>query len=226
MKDSGVEWLGEVPEHWEMKPLKHLCSLLRDGTHLPPPRVCEGIPLLSVRNIQGEQFAIREDDSLISPDDYQELCRSFTPLPGDVLLAIVGATMGKTALVPDCLGDFHIQRSLAVFRARPSTLCPEWLLFTFRSIGFQSLLWRDVSFSAQPGIYLGALKDMSIPTPPIKEQTEIVESCRERLEYLRDVIDVALKAVEVQSERRSALISAAVTGQIDVRGLVPEQAEQ
>ena len=51
MKGSGVEWLGKVPAAWHVTPLKRLCALLKDGTHLPPARVAEGVPLLSVRNV-------------------------------------------------------------------------------------------------------------------------------------------------------------------------------
>ena len=111
MKDSGVAWLGEVPRQWEVVQLKHLCSLLKDGTHLPPARVDAGIPLLSVRNINEREFSLRDDDSMISTESYEELCRAFVPAKGDVLLAIVGATLGKTAIIPDGLGPFHIQRS-------------------------------------------------------------------------------------------------------------------
>jgi type I restriction enzyme S subunit len=222
MKDSGVEWLGEVPEHWAIAPLKHLCTLLRDGTHLPPPRVSDGIPLLSVRNIQEEEFSLRDDDSLISIDDYKELCRSFTPIPRDTLLAIVGATMGKTAMVPQGIGAFHIQRSLAIFRGREDVVCGEWLFFVFRTQGFQGLLRRDVAFSAQPGIYLGALKDVPLPLPNIQEQSVIIRQCRDQLNGLERLISEASMAIKLLQERRSALISAAVTGQIDVRGLAPE----
>ena len=222
MKDSGVEWLGEVPEHWEVLPIKHTCSLLRDGTHLPPARVAEGIPLLSVRNIQGHAFGLRNDDSLISEQDYLELSRSFVPEPDDVMLAIVGATMGKAAIVPSCIGRFHIQRSLAIFRSKPELLVAKWLLGVIGSIGFNSLLWQNVGFSAQPGIYLGVLKDIRIPVPPKKEQEEILARLDESINDQSQILSVASHSVDLLQERRSALISAAVTGQIDVRGLVPE----
>ena len=62
MKDFGVEWLGEVPAHWEVRSLKSVCSMLRDGTHQPPSRVAVGVPLLSVRNIQDDTFALEDDD--------------------------------------------------------------------------------------------------------------------------------------------------------------------
>ena len=86
MKDSGVEWLGEVPEHWKVTPLKHQCLLLKDGTHLPPPRVDAGIPLLSVRNIDDGRFFFRDDDSMISEENYQILCKAFVPVQNDGFL--------------------------------------------------------------------------------------------------------------------------------------------
>jgi type I restriction enzyme S subunit len=222
MKDSGVEWLGEVPEHWEVIPLKYLCSVLRDGTHLPPSRVTAGIPLLSVRNIQEDTFGLRDDDSCISEQDYLELCRSFIPSTGDTLLAIVGATMGKAAVVPDTLDRFHIQRSLAIFRTIPKILKSNWLLRVFASTGFKALLWRHVGYSAQPGIYLGVLKDVGIPVPPKGEQQSILAMLDESLRIHNEIMVVAVESIALLQERRSALISAAVTGQIDVRGLAPE----
>jgi len=220
MKDSGVEWLGQVPGAWKVVPLKWLCALLKDGTHLPPPRVADGVPLLSVRNVQGGVFSKLDDDSMISEENYQELCRSFVPQPNDVLLAIVGATLGKTAMVPDDIGRFHIQRSLAIFRPE-GELTAAWLHLVFRSSGFQALLWESVGFSAQPGIYLGTLAAVRVPVPPIDAQAEIVRVVTLGLDRIDQLITEAETGVLLLLERRSALISAAVTGKIDVRGLVP-----
>ncbi len=220
MKDSGVEWLGQVPGAWKVVPLKWLCALLKDGTHLPPPRVADGVPLLSVRNVQGGVFSKLDDDSMISEENYQELCRSFVPQPNDVLLAIVGATLGKTAMVPDDIGRFHIQRSLAIFRPE-GELTAAWLHLVFRSSGFQALLWESVGFSAQPGIYLGTLAAVRVPVPPIDAQAEIVRVVTLGLGRIDQLITEAETGVLLLLERRSALISAAVTGKIDVRGLVP-----
>jgi type I restriction enzyme S subunit len=66
IKNSGVEWLGEIPGHWTVSKLRYACSLLRDGTHLPPPRVASGWPLLSVRNIVYGKFVRLPDDSMVS----------------------------------------------------------------------------------------------------------------------------------------------------------------
>jgi type I restriction enzyme, S subunit len=222
MKDSGVEWLGLVPSHWDAVPLKHLCQLLKDGTHLPPPRVDIGVPLLSVRNINDSAFALREDDSMISRDDYSELCRAFSPMAGDVLMAIVGATLGKVAVIPDGLVDFHIQRSLAIFRPSEK-LQAKWLFYCISSRAFQRLLWENAGFSAQPGIYLGTLKEFKIPLPSSSEQLALCDFLDSELMKLDSVRVESESAIDLLRERRGALIAAAVTGKIDVRNDVPEE---
>lgn len=218
MKDSGVEWLGEVPDHWGVMPLKYVCALIKDGTHLPPPRVDNGIPLLSVRNIVGGEFQFRDDDSQISHKDYKSLCSSFVPKKDDVLLAIVGATLGKVALVPE-MDLFHIQRSLGVFRTN-KLIHPQHLSYIFESKDFQNLLWENAGFSAQPGIYLGALSNFCVPVPPVTEQLKISEFITATVKKLDLLISQASQLIALIQERRTALISAAVTGKIDVRDWV------
>ena len=219
VKNSGVAWLGEVPAHWKSAQLKHLCLFLKDGTHLPPPRVDQGVPLLSVRNINESAFTLREDDSMISQHDYAELCRAFIPQDGDVLLAIVGATLGKVAIIPRHLGQFHIQRSLAIFRTSP-TMLNRWLFYCISSGAFQRQLWENVGFSAQPGIYLGTLQNFKMPVPSIREQVELCDFLDFAVAKIDTLKAEAKRAISLLKERRSALIAAAVTGQIDVRGAV------
>ncbi len=214
-KDSGVEWLGEIPEGWEVKSVKYCCSLIKDGTHLPPSRVENGIPLLSVRNIHGNIFGTLEDDSMISEDDYKALCKAFVPQKNDVLLAIVGATLGKTAIVPDGIGRFHIQRSLAVFRPN-QTVLPRFMFSWMQSDNFQKELWNNVGFSAQPGIYLGTLCQFKIPCAPLSEQKAIAAFLDRETAKLDSLVAEAEGAIELLKERRSALITAAVTGKINV----------
>jgi type I restriction enzyme S subunit len=217
LKHSGLNWLGEVPAHWDVKPLKRACTFIKDGTHQPPARQSSGIPLLSVRNVVGDIFRLLPDDSMISEDDYDELCRSFVVKENDVLLAIVGATMGKVAIVPR-MERFHIQRSLAVFRCREESADPRFLAAWLRSSGFQDLLWLSVAFSAQPGIYLGTLKEFPFLAPPASEQVAIAAFLGTEMAKLDVLMANVQSAIERLHEYRTALITAAVTGQIDVRG--------
>jgi type I restriction enzyme S subunit len=225
MNDSGVAWLGEVPAHWPTVQLKYLCTLLKDGTHLPPSRVDDGIPLLSVRNINRSVFSLREDDSMISATDFADLCKAFVPQPDDVLMAIVGATLGKVAIVPKGLPVFHIQRSLAIFRTGPS-VTPKWLFYCISSGAFQRLLWEYVGYSAQPGIYLGTLQDFKMPLPPLREQQDLCSFLDSEISKLETLRRESERTIDLLKERRSALITAAVMGQIDVRQTVNQSTEE
>ncbi|WP_257832713.1 restriction endonuclease subunit S [Salipaludibacillus agaradhaerens] len=219
MKDSGIEWLGDIPQNWGTAKMKYISSMLRDGTHNPPPRTDKGYPLLSVRNIINNELKKLPDDSMISEKDYLLLKKSFDIRENDLLLAIVGATLGKVAIVKD-IGPISIQRSLAIIRVREEVCDYNYLFMFFRSRVFQSLLWQNVGFSAQPGIYLGTLANFSIPIPPIEQQ----KSTAFYLTNYTQKINLLISKIEQQitkiNEYRQSLISAAVTGKIDVRNEV------
>ena len=216
LKPSGIEWLGDVPAHWAVVPTKRACSLLRDGTHLPPPRQASGFPLLSVRNIVGDRFARRLDDSHISEDHFNELCRSFLPRANDVLLAVVGATLGKVATIPE-MEPFQIQRSLALLRPRPDLLDFRFLAAFLRGPAFQRALWETVAFSAQPGIYLNTLGAFCVPVPPLSEQHRIVARLEGETAHMSSAIVDVERELCLVGEYRTRLIADVVTGKLDVR---------
>ena len=216
MKDSGVEWLGAVPEHWDVKRLKHVCSLIKDGTHQPPSRTSSGIPLLSVRNIINGKFVNLPDDSLISEEDFNELQRSFEVKKNDVLLAIVGATIGKVAIVEE-MPPFTIQRSLAVLRPNINIAHYKYFSFFVRSSVFQRLLWKNAGYSAQPGIYLGSITNFNITAPGMNEQHAIAAFLDHETGCIDTLITKVHESISKLREYRTSLISAAVTGKIDVR---------
>jgi type I restriction enzyme, S subunit len=228
LKPSGVEWLGDVPAYWNLTALKHACLLLRDGTHVPPPRQEEGLPLLSVRNIVRDRLERRIDDSYISKRDFDLLCRSFEPKRHDVLMAIVGATLGKVAVVED-MEPFQIQRSVAVLRANPQLLHFRFLADFLRGPAFQTALWTTVAFSAQPGIYLQTLGSFPIALPPIEEQRKIADNVERSLVRLSDAISKASGEIDVIREYRTRLIADVVTGKLDVREAatnLPDETEE
>jgi type I restriction enzyme S subunit len=216
LKPSGVGWLGDVPEHWQLLPLKRICSLLRDGTHLPPPRQSDGFPLLSVRNIVNDRFVRRPDDSRISESHFHELCRSFVPRRDDVLLAIVGATLGKVAIVPE-MEPFQIQRSLAVLRPHAPLIDFRFLAEFLRGPAFQRALWTTVAFSAQPGIYLDTLGTFVIAVPPIPEQQAIIDQLESSTAQVTRAISNGNREITLLREYRTRLIADVVTGKLDVR---------
>ena len=178
-----------------------------------------GYPLLSVRNlVDRKHIQFLDDDSMISAADFLELEKAFTVRENDILLAIVGATMGKVSLVPK-MEPFAIQRSLAIFRTKENLLNHIYLYYFFQSNHFQAFLWNNTGFSAQPGIYLGALSNFSVVCPPtFSEQLKIVEAIKPKIQDLETVVSRIDKEIGLLQEYRTALISEVVTGKIDVRG--------
>jgi type I restriction enzyme S subunit len=217
LKSSGVPWLGDIPQHWEVMPIKRTCSLVRDGTHLPPARTRTGIPLLSVRNMVDGRLVRRPDDSFISKADFEKLNTSFVVRPNDVLMAIVGATLGKVALVHD-IGPFQIQRSVSILRPRPELMSHDFLATFLRSPRLQQHLWQSVAFSAQPGIYLGFLANIPVPVPPtIDEQVSINVGLQLELSPISAAISRLEREIQLLSEYRTRLFADVVTGEVDVR---------
>lgn len=216
MKDSGVEWIGEIPEHWEVKKLKHVSEFINDGTHGSYPRVDNGYRLLSVRNMVDDKFVFRDDDSRISLKHFNEISAKFLIQEGDVQLAIVGATLGKVAVVDTYDELFVTQRSVCTIRVNKRAYNNKFLFYFLKSTAFQSYLWLNAGFSAQPGVYLGTIQNGYVSYPNLREQEEIV-AC---LENIDDRFNRAMSCKEQEIEKlkeyKATLINAAVTGKIKV----------
>jgi len=215
MKDSGVEWIGEVPEHWTTIKLKFVTKHIYDGTHGSYPRTTKGFRLLSVRNIVNSEFVFREDDSRITKQHFQEINRKFSIKKGDIQLAIVGATLGKVAIVPDLNERFVTQRSLCSIRT--NKLCSNRFLFFFiRSLKFQRYLWNNAGFSAQPGVYLNTIQNAHLSLPPFFLQLKIASE----LEKIDIKVSKTISKIDLQIEKlkeyKTTLIDHAVTGKIKV----------
>lgn len=215
LKDSGVDWIGMIPEHWQPIKLKHLSKFVYDGTHGSYPRVESGFRLLSVRNMKDDQFIFLEDDSRVSFGHFKEISSKFKIIEGDILLAIVGATLGKVAIVKEMEEEFVTQRSVCTIRVN-NLINNEYLFFALKSPFFQTYLWNNAGFSAQPGVYLGTIQQGIIAMPSIKEQTKIVDSLKEKCQLIDKSIFLKRREIEKLKEYKSTLINSAVTGKIKV----------
>lgn len=193
-----------------------MCSLIRDGTHNPPPRTVTGIPLLGVRNIIDGHFNRLSDDSLISEEDFKVLQKAFVIKENDILMGIIG-TVGKVAIVEN-IGPFAVHRNLAIFRPDARLLNYEYLSYFLQSTQFQGLLQLNTGRTAQPAIFLGTISNFDCLIPPIETQIEIVSYLRNQTRKINVLMRKNQSMIDRLQEYRTALISAAVTGKIDVRG--------
>jgi type I restriction enzyme S subunit len=216
MKDSGIEWLGEIPEHWTRTTMKRVCLSVRDGTHNPPPRGDGEYRLLSARNIQNGTFILRDDDRIMTEDVFYELERSYTIREGDVVVAIVGATTGKSAVVGP-VEKASVQRSIAILRPNPVKTTSEhlnaWITGDRLQHGIQLVASK---YAAQGGIYLEDLANLTCVLPPRAEQHKILYWLAPRFDKIDTTTDRLQQQIDRLREYRQALISAVVTGKIDV----------
>jgi type I restriction enzyme, S subunit len=188
--------------------------LLRDGTHQPPPRTATGVPLLTARNVSSGTLQLTEHDTFVSPEDADVLEASLKPEHRDILLSVKG-TVGATAIVPTEFPRVVLDRNLALLRPH-SSLLNEWLVWVLRTRNLQDQMKLSIVAAAQPGLPLGAIRELRIPDVDItrqKERLQQIETVDEQISSLEAKIESQRKLL---AERRQALITAAVTGQVDV----------
>jgi type I restriction enzyme S subunit len=196
--------------------------LLRDGTHQPPPRTSTGVPLLTARNVSSGLLQLTEQDTFVSPEDAEVLETSLRPQYRDLLLSVKG-TIGAVAIVPPGFPRAVLDRNLALLRPHP-TLLNEWLLWVLRTQNLQEQMNLSVTAAAQPGLPLGAIRELRIPSADIEVQNEQVRVIEMLNQEMVDLESKIQSQRDLLAERRQALITAAVTRQIDVTtagGLVP-----
>ena len=218
MKDSGVEWLGEVPGHWSCIRLKQLVIESVAGPY--GASLTKAMYAPDGYRVYGQQQAIADDfsvgDYFISEEKYEEM-RRYTVFEGDVLVSVMG-TIGKVAVVPPDAPPGIINPRLVRYRCG-DLIQPRYLQSVLMCQKHQEHLVLESNGTTMDGLNMVTLGRVPIPTPPIDEQTQILRYLKDQGQKFDPLINEARTAITLLQERRTALISAAVTGQIDVRGL-------
>ena len=213
MKDSGVEWIGEIPQNWDVVPFKRLFNNIKDGTHGSFQRVSDGEPLLSAKNVFDDTINISENESLISKEDYNSIVANGFPKRGDLLLTIVG-TIGRSC-VYDKEYPLAFQRSVAFIRLTHDN--PYYYNYFVKSDIFYSQLMTNAKESAQKGVYLNDIKECLVIRPTIEAQSEIADYLFENITKINKMIYKVQNNIELLEEYKTSLIHHVVTGKIDVR---------
>ncbi len=226
MKDSGVAWLGEMPAHWHISPLKYLVSLKSGGTPSKEnPDYWEGdIPWASAKDLKSEQLGDTVDH--ITTLAVEAGGASLVPA-GTTLVVVRGMILARTFPVAETLVPMAINQDLKGILPKRA-LQARFLAWLLRGTADESLLRLDEAGHGTKALRMDAWTSMQLPLPPLDEQSAIVDFLELETAKLDSLGLASERAIELLKERRSALIAAAVTGQIDVRGVVtqsPAQAE-
>ena len=211
LRDSGIPWLGEVPEHWEIKRLKHVGRAIIGLTFDPADTVTDGSGVLVLRasNVRDQKIVL--EDNLFVLMDIPEILITRV---GDILICSRSgsrALIGKNALIDQGAAGLTFGAFMTVFRSPHN----EYLFYIFNSPLFD---YQAGAFSTSTinQLTVETLNGMEIPLPPPSEQKAIVASLRGRTSCLDRLVEATDRTIALLKERRAALIAAAVTGRIGV----------
>lgn len=206
MKDSGIEWLGEVPEHWDIKKQKRLVRLVTR-------KIKTGQFYVALENIESWTGCFIEAENI-----YEGEGVSFDK--GDILFGKLRPYLAKAWLADRAgiaVGDFFI------IRTDLNEIDPEYLQKYLLTPSCLDFLNSTTIGAKMPRISWNVFSVLRVPVPPLGEQEAIVSILNAEITKIDSLIKEAEKAIDLMKERRSALISAAVTGKIDVRDWQPEK---
>ena len=219
MKDSGIEWIGEIPKHWEIgKTLFYLKMPITDGPHTTPTLYDEGVPFVSAEAVASGKGKIdfNKIRGFVSEEFYLECCKKYIPEIDDVYMIKSGATTGLTAIV-DTNTKFTIWSPLAVFRADISKVNPKFLFYVLQSKYYLTQVELYWNYGTQQNIGMRTLEKLKICAPPMYEQEKIVRSLDKEIKSIDEAIEGKQKQLEVLEEYMKSLIYEYVTGKKEVK---------
>lgn len=220
MKDSGVEWLGEVPEHWAVCAIKRMTLLITDGAHISPETEDGVYDFVSTKDVSDAGIDF-EGCLKTSATSYEYLVRTgCRPMCGDLLFSKDG-TIGRTIVVKE-LREFVVASSLIIIRPNSATLSSTFLHYLCQSFAVVQQVERFVKGAGLPRLSIQNLLKVFGVFPQLEEQIAIAAFLDRETRKLDALTSEAQRAIELLQERRTALISAAVTGKIDLRNIEHE----
>lgn len=217
MKDSGVEWIGEIPEQWEKTRLDFIARVkARLGWKglKADEYVDRGCIFLSTPNLKSRDIDF-ENVNYITEERYLE-SREIMLEKGDVLLAKDGSTLGITNVVRELPSNATVNSSIAVLR--PKELIDSIYFYYYLSSTYiQDIINQIKGGMGVPHLFQADIKKFPIILPPLCEQKEIAKYIDEQVENLDSLIETIKIQIQKLKEYRQSLIYEAVTGKFDVR---------
>ena len=207
-KSSGVEWLVDIPEHWEVKKLKRLVKKIIDGTHFTPNYVDEGIPFLRVTDIHGSSINMNIV-RYISQKEHEQLSKRCNPEKGDVLLSKNG-TIGITKVV-DWDYPFSIFVSLCLLKPVFQDIDSYFLSYIFQGKIIDDQILESSKTTSVTNLHLDKIPNLTIVVPPLSEQQAIANFLDDKLAQIDEHIAKKQRMIELLKEQKTVIINQAVT---------------
>jgi type I restriction enzyme S subunit len=225
LKPSGIEWLGDVPEHWEVCPFVRCAIERADYRGATPEKVESGVFLVTAKNIRNGWIDYDSSKEFVREDQYKRIMRRGLPRLGDVLLT-TEAPLGHVALVDR--EDVALAQRIIRFRMDERALSCQFALRSMLSPYFQRQLAVRATGSTAHGIKASKLPQVLILRPPLGEQANILAFLETETTPIEIALDGAHREISLLREYRTRLIADVVTGKVDVRAAaasLPDEAD-
>lgn len=210
VKDSGIEWIGKIPEHWEVKKFSYECERIGDIDHYMPDSVDEGIPYVMTGDFIGEGNDIDfENCKQISRQDYLRLSRKMKPMINDILFARY-ATIGTVRIV-DTDKEFLVSYSCAIIRVK-KTLFSKYVFYYLKSGAFYEEISKYINTNTQGNVGIDSIGRAKIPLPPVSEQELIADFLDEKCTQIDELLQIKQSQLSSIKRHKKFLIYEYVTG--------------
>jgi len=217
MKDSGIEWLGEIPEHWETAELRRYINFITSGSRGWAEHYSdEGKIFVRIGNLTRNSIGLDLSDiQRVQPPDGAEGERTKIE-KGDILFSIT-AYIGSVAVATDEIVGAYINQHIALVRPCLKKIYPQFVAYLACSNFGQIQLIEQGYGGTKVQLSLDDVKSLRIPVAPLKEQLAIIQHIETKCSKIDALISKFKRQIELLKEYSTALISEAVTGKIDVR---------
>ena len=221
LKDSGVEWLGQVPGHWEVKRVRYL-GACQNGINIGAEAFGSGYPFVSYGDAYNNRVLPEVPSGLVQStlEDRQRYSLQY----GDVLFTRTSETIDEIGFASVCLKDIRdtcFAGFLIRFRPTGAELDPDFSKYYFSNELLRAFFIKEMNLVTRASLSQDLLKLMPVTLPPLSEQRAIAEFLDAKTLSFEQLEKDAKQQIALMQERRAALISAAVTGKIDVSDWTP-----
>lgn len=208
MKDSGVEWIGEIPRHWSIVPFRY-CAAIAEGQVDPKDRRFSDMVMIAPNHIESNTGRLLAQETA---DKQAAISGKYLVSRGDIVYSKIRPGLNKVTIAPfDCLC------SADMYPIRPSRrMDTPFLLFSMLARPFNSLATELSMRVAMPKINRQSLASIKMLVPQIQEQQRIVTTLQRNLKQADGLVSETHRAIRLTREHRAALITAAITDRIDV----------
>ena len=220
-KNTGLDWYPQVPKHWTIRRVKHLALIQPSNVDKKKYQGQEEVKLANYVDVYYNDRITAELDLMIATASENEI-EKFSLQKGDIIITKDSESwddIAVPAFVPKTMEDVVCGYHLSLIRPDKELVEGEFLFRTYQAIGVQDQYHYNANGVTRYGLGTYWVNNALVPIPPIDEQREIIHFINRKLSLIEDMNNEFQQELNILQEYRIALISAAVTGKIDVRGL-------